>query len=67
MVGISEEENKLSGKYIPANYKARADISTLDGADLNSKSFKATVVSAHEFGVFAELEGYYPTVANTSR
>jgi predicted RNA-binding protein with RPS1 domain len=55
---VSAENRTLSGKYIPANYKDRADISNLDGKDLNSKTFKATVISAHDFGIFAELVDY---------
>jgi ribosomal protein S1 len=43
---------------MPANYKPRADISTLEGMDLSSKKFSATVISSHDFGVFAELDEF---------
>lgn len=55
---VSAENKTLSGKYIPSNYVERADISTLDGKDLNSKKFKGSVISAHDFGVFVELEEF---------
>lgn len=58
LVGVSAENKTLSGKYISDNFKARDDISSLDGMDLSGKIFKATVVSSHEFGVFAELEEF---------
>lgn len=58
LVSVSAENKTISGKYIPENYVARADISSLEGKDFNSKSFNATVVSTHEFGIFAELDEY---------
>lgn len=58
LVSVSAENKTISGKYIPENYVTRADISSLEGKDFNSKSFNATVVSTHEFGIFAELDEY---------
>ena len=58
LVSISPENRTLSGKYISANYRDRPDLSALDGKDIASRFFNATVVSAHDFGVFAELEDY---------
>ena len=58
LVSISPENRTLSGKYISANYKDRPDLSALDGKDISSRFFNATVVSAHDFGIFAELEEY---------
>jgi predicted RNA-binding protein with RPS1 domain len=58
IVGVSAENQTLSGKYLPNNYQARSDISKLDGKDIADKFFNATVVSAHEFGVFAEIDEF---------
>jgi ribosomal protein S1 len=58
LVSVSAENKTISGKFIPENYVARSDISSLQGKDFNSKTFNATVVSAHEFGVFAEIDEY---------
>ena len=49
------EQRTLSGKYISGN---SVDISTLDEKELLSKVFTASVVSAHDFGVFAEIEEF---------
>lgn len=56
LVGVSAENRTLSGKYL--SYQVRSDISSLQGKDLTDKYFNATVVSAHEFGVFAEIEEF---------
>jgi ribosomal protein S1 len=58
IVGVSAENQTLSGKYIPAGYKVRPDLSTLSDKDVQSRFFNATVVSAHDFGVFAELDEF---------
>ena len=58
IISVSAENSTLSGKYLPLNYKTRPDLSTLDGTDLKSKFFNATVVGAHDFGLFAELDDY---------
>lgn len=54
ITGMSAENQTLSGKYIQAKGKERADISHL--GDIKSKMFNATVVSAHDFGLFAEID-----------
>lgn len=58
IVSISTENKTLSGKYIPESYTERADISSLSGEDLDGKEFSATVVSGHDFGLFAELDKF---------
>lgn len=59
LIGISAENQTLSGKYMPliAN-KVRPDLSTLEGKDFSGKFFQATVISAHDFGLFAEVEEF---------
>jgi hypothetical protein len=34
----------------------RPDLSTLSDADIGTREFDATVISAHDFGIFAELD-----------
>lgn len=59
LASISAENQTLSGKYLPPNYKKeRNDLSALKGKDLSSKMFNATIISAHDFGLFAELEEF---------
>jgi ribosomal protein S1 len=58
LIGVSAENSTLSGKYISANYKNRPDLSALEGTDISTKFFNATVVGAHDFGIFAELDDY---------
>jgi S1 RNA binding domain len=58
LIGVSAENSTLSGKYISANYKNRPDLSALVGTDISTKFFNATVVGAHDFGIFAELDDY---------
>jgi ribosomal protein S1 len=56
IVGLSAENQTLSGKYIPPPGKERSDFSALSNIDLKSKMFNATIVSSHEFGLFAVLD-----------
>ena len=58
IIGVSAENSTLSGKYLSGNYKTRPDLSALEGTDISSKFFNATVVGAHDFGLFAELDDY---------
>eukprot|EP00596_Hydrurales_sp_CCMP1899_P000474 CAMPEP_0119039820 /NCGR_PEP_ID=MMETSP1177-20130426/9488_1 /TAXON_ID=2985 /ORGANISM="Ochromonas sp, Strain CCMP1899" /LENGTH=553 /DNA_ID=CAMNT_0007004159 /DNA_START=179 /DNA_END=1840 /DNA_ORIENTATION=- len=58
IIGVSAENSTLSGKFISGNYKNRPDLSALQGTDISSKFFNATVVGAHDFGLFAELDDY---------
>lgn len=58
LIGVSAENSTLSGKYLSANYKNRPDLSALEGTDISTKFFEATVVGAHDFGLFAELDDY---------
>jgi predicted RNA-binding protein with RPS1 domain len=56
LVSVSPENKTLSGKYIPPTSTKRADLSTLEGKDVLSKTFTATVVSLHDFGIFAQID-----------
>lgn len=58
IIGVSAENSTLSGKYLSGNYKTRPDLSALEGTDISTKFFNATVVGAHDFGLFAELDDY---------
>ena len=57
LIGVSAENSTLSGKYLSANQN-KADLSALEGTDISKKFFEATVVGAHDFGLFAELDDY---------
>lgn len=66
LIGISAENQTLSGKYIPLTLKTRKDLSSLEGKDFSGKYFQATIISGHDFGLFAEVdelgvEGLIPT------
>lgn len=67
LINVSAENKTLSGKYInPLQPKERSDMTLLAGKDVMSKFYNATVISAHDFGVFASLdelnvEGLIPT------
>jgi len=66
LIGISVENQTLSAKYIPLSLKTRKDLSSLEGKDFSGKYFQATVISGHDFGLFAEVdelgvEGLIPT------
>eukprot|EP01041_Mallomonas_annulata_P005256 gene5256-10513_t len=59
LVGLSAENQTLTGKYIsPKGNKERSDMSVLLGNDIKSKFFNATVVSSHDFGLFAVLDDF---------
>jgi predicted RNA-binding protein with RPS1 domain len=58
IIGVNAENQTISAKYIPPGHQERADISALQGQDLSSKFYTATVVSTHNFGVFAELDDF---------
>ncbi|KAJ1437696.1 hypothetical protein B484DRAFT_444982 [Ochromonadaceae sp. CCMP2298] len=58
LVTVSVENQTLSAKFLGDSMKERPDISTLAGKDLAGKFFAATVISAHDFGVFAEIDEY---------
>jgi len=66
LIGISAENQTLSAKYIPLTLKTRKDLSSLEGKDFTGKYFQATIISGHDFGLFAEVdelgvEGLIPT------
>ena len=60
LIGVSESNKTLSGKFlVPRGGQSgqeRTDMSALLGLDYSSKFFNATIVSAHNFGVFAVLD-----------
>ena len=58
LIGVSAENQTLSARYLPSGLKARPDLSSLEGKDLTSRFFNATIISAHDFGVFAELDDF---------
>jgi predicted RNA-binding protein with RPS1 domain len=59
ITNINAANQTLSGKYIFEAFKReRNDLSTLAGLDVTGKFFAATVVSAHDFGVFAKVDEY---------
>jgi len=58
LVGVSQENRTLSGKYISSNFKIRPDLSLLQDKISSTKLYNATVISAHDFGVFAEIEEF---------
>jgi predicted RNA-binding protein with RPS1 domain len=58
IISVSAENSTLSGKYLTGNYKNRPDISALKDTDFSGKFFNATVISSHDFGLFAELDDY---------
>jgi len=58
IVGVSAENQTLSGKFLPANYKERADISALAGKEMAAKTLAATVISTHDFGIFVALDDF---------
>ena len=55
IIGVSAENSTLSGKYVPAS--PIKEVSLLQKVDA-STTFDATVVGAHDFGIFAELDEY---------
>jgi ribosomal protein S1 len=59
LVGVSAENRTLSGKFAgdktgKRDYRSKASVSL--SKDLESKSFNATIVSIHDFGVFASID-----------
>jgi DNA-directed RNA polymerase subunit E'/Rpb7 len=54
ILNVDAENRTLSAKYIPTS--GSQDIATLKDMNLKAESFEATVVSAHDFGVFAKLD-----------
>lgn len=55
IIGVSAENSTLSGKFVPLT--AKKEVSLLQNADKGA-TFDATVVGAHDFGIFAELDEY---------
>ena len=58
LIEVNATNQTLTGKYISPNYQDRADVSSLADKDLSGKVLKATVVGAHDFGIFVELDDY---------
>ncbi|CAK9251871.1 unnamed protein product [Sphagnum jensenii] len=55
VIAVNQENRTISAKY--AAEPNQMDITKMDMKELKSRSFNATVVSVHDFGVFAKLEG----------
>jgi len=55
LIGVNAENQTISCKYLQNN---RADITSLEGQDLSAKFYNATVISTHDFGIFAELDDF---------
>ena len=55
LTNVNAENQTLSANYI---IPGRSDISSLNGKDLSALSHEATIVSTHDFGVFAELNEF---------
>ncbi len=58
LIGVSAEQGTLSAKYINPNFKQKMELSSLDPKTFSSKTFTATIVGAHDFGLFAEIDEY---------
>ena len=56
IVAVSAENQTLTGKYVVAKGKERSELTSLLGSDIKAKFFNATVISAHDFGLFAEID-----------
>jgi DNA-directed RNA polymerase subunit E'/Rpb7 len=54
ILNVDSENRTLSAKYIPSS--GSQDIAKLKDMNLKAETFEATVVSAHDFGVFAKLD-----------
>jgi ribosomal protein S1 len=55
IIGVSAENSTLSGKFVPLT--ALKEVSLLQKAEKGA-TYDATVVGAHDFGIFAELDEY---------
>lgn len=61
LITISAQNQTLTGQYKPFIDPMLPDFQTvknLPRKQRNSRAFEATVVSTHDFGLFAELNGY---------
>jgi len=58
LLSISAENQTISAKYINPLVSEVKDIKSLEGTDYAGKSFNATVVGVHDFGLFCEIDEY---------
>lgn len=58
LIGVDKEKETISAKYLAPGHATRTDISSLEGQDLSAKFYDATIISTHDFGVFAELDSF---------
>lgn len=58
LIGVDAEKETISAKYLAPGHATRTDISSLEGQDLSAKFYEATVISTHDFGIFAELDNF---------
>lgn len=54
LISVSEQNKTLSARYLSGTQ----DISALSDKDVGSKTFPATVVGVHDFGIFVELPDF---------
>jgi ribosomal protein S1 len=54
IMNVNIQNQTLSGKYIPSSDSI--SLSTSDIKELKSRFFNATVVSTHDFGIFAQID-----------
>ena len=57
LISVNIENKTISAKYLPLVAEESFDLSTLDPKVLKTKAFNATILSAHDFGVFAKIDG----------
>lgn len=57
IINVNMENQTISAKYIPLVAEESFDLTTLDPKVLKTKAFNATILSAHDFGVFAKIDG----------
>lgn len=57
LISVNIENKTISAKYLPLVAEESFDLSTLDPKVLKTKLFDATILSAHDFGVFAKVDG----------
>lgn len=54
---INAQNQTISAKYLSPESANALDLGTLDPKELKTRTFDATILSTHDFGVFAKIEG----------
>lgn len=57
IINVNAENQTISAKYLTAVGEDTLDLASMDPKVLKTKNFNATVLSAHDFGVFAKIDG----------